>query len=136
MLPFLFPTKATQVGYPDVQLAAKRDSVIMINTLPEGEQTCIISGTVRSSEEPDIINRLLSRMEYSSKNIIVYGRNTCDATAQQKADQLIKLGFQKVHVYAGGLFEWLLLQDVFGEEWFSTTGQPVDILKCKPQSSL
>jgi len=136
MLPFLFPTKATQVGYPDVQTAAKRDCIIMINTLPEGEQTCIISGTVRSSDEPDIINRLLSRMEYSSKNIIVYGRNTCDTSAQQKADQLIKLGFRKVHVYAGGIFEWLLLQDVFGEEWFPTTGQAKDILKYKPQASL
>jgi hypothetical protein len=37
-----------------------------------------------------------------------------------------------VKVYFGGMFEWLLLQDVYGSDSFPTTSKEIDILKFKP----
>jgi len=37
-----------------------------------------------------------------------------------------------VAMYCGGLFEWMLLQDVYGSVEFPTTGREVDILKFRP----
>jgi len=34
-------------------------------------------------------------------------------------------------VYPGGLFEWLLLQDIYGEDNFPTTKKEMDILRFK-----
>jgi len=42
------------------------------------------------------------------------------------------LGFTNVYVYPGGIFEWLLLQDIYGENEFPTTKIEIDILKFKP----
>jgi hypothetical protein len=32
----------------------------------------------------------------------------------------------------GGIFEWLMLQDIYGEEMFPTNKKELDILKYKP----
>ena len=48
----------------------------------------------------------------------------------------IGLGFCNVYVYPGGIFEWLCLQDIYGEKEFPTTSKELDILKFKPQSNL
>jgi hypothetical protein len=32
----------------------------------------------------------------------------------------------------GGLFEWLMLQDIYGKELFPTTKKELDLLKFKP----
>ena len=53
----------------------------------------------------------------------------------KKYHQLTNLGFYEVYVYVGGLFEWLLLQDIFGEENFPTTTKELDILKYKAKSA-
>ena len=37
-----------------------------------------------------------------------------------------------VYLYAGGLFEWLHLQDIYGKQEFPTTTYILDILKYKP----
>jgi hypothetical protein len=42
------------------------------------------------------------------------------------------LGFKNVRVYPGGMFEWLLLQDIYGAASFPTTSKETDILKYKP----
>ena len=34
------------------------------------------------------------------------------------------------------MFEWLLLQDIYGAEDFNTTQDELDILKYKPQTAL
>ena len=36
-----------------------------------------------------------------------------------------------MYIYSGGLFEWLLLQDVYGKDEFPTMGCELDILKYK-----
>ena len=69
-------------------------------------------------------------------HIIVYGKNNTDDTAEKKYQQLIDLGFSNVYLYYGGLFEWLLLQDIYGETEFPTTKKVLDILKYKPGLSL
>jgi hypothetical protein len=39
-----------------------------------------------------------------------------------------------VFVYTGGLFEWLLLQDIYGKDEFPTTSDELDILKYRSES--
>ena len=40
-----------------------------------------------------------------------------------------------VFIYSGGMFEWLCLQDIYGNELFPTTKKELDILKYKPISN-
>ena len=49
-----------------------------------------------------------------------------------KYTQLVNLGFVNVYIYPGGLFEWLCLQDIYGDDEFPTTNKELDILKYKP----
>jgi hypothetical protein len=37
-----------------------------------------------------------------------------------------------IYLYVGGLFEWMLLQDIYGKEEFPTTTKVLDILRYKP----
>ena len=69
---------------------------------------------------------------YREINIIIYGKNSNDETIYKKYKQLQELGFTNIYVYPGGLFEWLLLQDIYGTEDFPTTTKELDILKFKP----
>ena len=52
-------------------------------------------------------------MSCSHKKIIVYGMNTSDTSVQIKLKQLQNLGFENIYSYDGGLFEWLLLGELF-----------------------
>ena len=38
--------------------------------------------------------------------------------------------------YPGGVFEWLLLQDIYGNDNFPTTKKELDILKYKPKRQI
>ena len=55
--------------------------------------------------------------------------NSSDDTLIKKYYQLRKLGIKNIYVYVGGLFEWLLLQDIYGEDIFPTSSTHIDILK-------
>jgi hypothetical protein len=57
--------------------------------------------------------------------------NSTDINVKKKYEQLGALGFFNVFIYSGGLFEWLLLQDIYGKELFQTTANERDILKYK-----
>ena len=46
------------------------------------------------------------------------------------------LGFQNIYLYVGGLFEWLMLQDIYGDKEFPTTSKQLDFLKYKPVKKL
>jgi hypothetical protein len=76
----------------------------------------------------------MNRYLNSNKNIriIIYGRNSNDETIYKKYNQLVSLGFTNVYLYLGGLFEWLMLQDIYGFDDFPTTSRQLDILKYKP----
>ena len=68
--------------------------------------------------------------------IIIYGRNSNDENIYKKYNQLLKLGFLNVFIYLGGLFEWLMLQDIYGYDEFPTTIKQLDFLKYKPPPRL
>ena len=68
--------------------------------------------------------------------IVIYGRNCNDEKIHIKCSQLTSLGFYNVYIYFGGLFEWLLLQDIYGKQEFPTTKKELDLLKYKPNKIL
>jgi len=115
-------------------LIKNRGQFVVINTLPMNEQDCLIKNTISYQMEEKIINGLMEKMEFKKK-IAVYGRNSSDETADAKCKQLMGLGFVEVYVYGGGMFEWMLLQDVYGIDEFPTTSKVLDILKFKPMRS-
>jgi len=105
------------------------DNSILINTLPETEQTCLIHKTIKANDEINQMNNYIK----TNKNImiIIYGKNYRDKTIIKKFNQLKKLGFINVHIYFGGIFEWLLLQEIYGNDNFKTDGTTLDILQFK-----
>lgn len=105
------------------------DNIILINTLPQNEQDCLIKTTITASKEADIINGLLKTN--CNKEIIIYGKNHRDVKVIPKYNQLKKLGFKNVHIYFGGMFEWLLLKEIYGDINFQIDGKSIDILKYK-----
>jgi hypothetical protein len=121
-----------KVNYEDTQEAIKDKKTLIINTLNTDNQSCLIERTTSIQSEVKILNESLSRNK--DVRIIIYGLNANDDTTLTKYEQLIKLGFYNVFIYPGGMFEWLLLQDIYGEELFATTKKELDILKYKAQS--
>ena len=123
-----------KLNFEDMQFILKTDpKYIVINTLGEHEQSCLLPKTVKAQEEVELLSNLLKSGK-KDVQIVVYGRNCNDDKAYAKYNQLISLGFYNVHLYAGGLFEWLLLQDIYGATEFPTTKKELDILKFKPGS--
>ena len=125
-----------KINFEDVQLVVKnRESYLLINTLPLNEQNCLILNSVLANQEEQIINH---HLQNGSKNIkiIIYGKHANDESIYQKYNQFVKLGFQNIYVYPGGMFEWLLLQDIYVSNEFMTTIKHLDILKYKPRQIL
>lgn len=106
---------------------------ILINTLCNEKQECLITGTISIDKEETIINSIIDKKQEIS--IFIYGENCNDKRTYKKYMQLQELGFNNVFVYSGGLFEWLCLQDIYGDDEFPTTTKELDILKYKPISS-
>jgi len=121
-----------KVNYEDTQEAIKDKKTLIINTLKADNQSCLITRTTSVQSEVKILNESLRRNK--EVRIIIYGLNANDDTTLTKYEQLVKLGFYNVFIYPGGMFEWLLLQDIYGEELFATTKKELDILKYKAQS--
>jgi hypothetical protein len=125
--------KIIKIGFDDLLAAIKcPNDYIIINTLSTLEQDCLIKSTLPYNDEERLVNELLTNYGYKTKTVIVYGKNAADLTVEKKAKQLISLGFHVVYLYVGGLFEWLLLQDIYGKGEFPTVGKSLDILACKP----
>lgn len=119
----------TKIGFEDVQYARHNSGFLLVNTLPETRQSCLIEGTIPADEEVAILNKHLK--ENIGTRIIVYGENSTDGKVGPKCDQLRALGFYNVYCYEGGLFEWLLLQDIYGADNFRTTSEELEHLKFK-----
>jgi rhodanese-related sulfurtransferase len=125
-----------KINFEDIQhVIVNKDIFLLINTLDEQEQHCLILNTVPASKEIEVLNNLMQNNNKKVK-IIIYGKNANDTKLSYKYNQLISLGFYNVYVYMGGLFEWLLLQDIYGEQEFPTTKKELDILKYKPKKQL
>ena len=129
-----------KINYEDMQTVVKNPEIYMlINTLPVDSQDCLISTTVSVEKEEAIINKYLK--ENRGIRIIVYGKHCNDELVDKKYQQLIALGFNNVYAYMGGLFEWLLLYDIYGKELFpvnnmNTNKKNIDILRYKPHPVL
>ena len=131
---FTTHTHIEYVNFQDVQYAINKDNII-INTLEPDNQQCVILKTLTISEETSIINSLIENYRYD-RDIIVYGLNCNDKTVDNKIEQLKKMGFRRLFIYRGGMFEWLCMQDIYGQENFKTTSETLDILKYKSPSVL
>lgn len=120
-----------KINYEDIQFVIKNQGHILINTLSEKEQECLLPNTVNITQEEEFINTLIKNGNKQVK-IIIYGKNSNDEKIYTKYTQLVALGFYNVFLYVGGLFEWLLLQDIYGTNDFPTTKKQLDLLKYKP----
>ena len=115
-----------RISFEDVQFAQSNGQLI-ISTLSIKEQSMLISKTVDCDHEIQSVERAIRLKE----PILIYGKHCNDESIYVKYEQIKKLG-GKVYLYVGGLFEWLLLQDIYGTEHFPTTSSNVDLLKYKP----
>lgn len=126
----------TRINFEDMQVIQKRPNVfIIINTLPNADQGCLITHTISVEHEEEIINELLKKRDMN-KPIVVYGKHCSDGEVEPKCKQLLGLGFRNINVYTGGLFEWILLQNIYDIALFPTTKCEIDLLKYKPRSAL
>jgi len=124
-----------KINYEDMQTIMKNPEVyFIINTLPVSEQQCLIVNTTLANDEEIIINKFMK--ENKSIRIIIYGKNCNDENVNKKYQQLLSLGFYNIFVYFGGMFEWLLLQDIYGKDLFPTTKKELDLLKYKSNQLL
>ena len=118
-----------KINFEDMQCFIYEPNVTLISTLPEAIQDCLIVNTVQARDESNILNDLLN--QNIERKIVLYGMNSSDEVIVIKYNQLTKLGFCNVYVYVGGLFEWLILQDIYGDDSFPTTKKELDILRFK-----
>ena len=121
-------SKVNRMNFEDIQEAIKnKNDYILINTLPASEQNILIMNTVKADDEIRVVETAIK----AKKIIIIYGRNNSDQSIFDKYTQILRLGHTKLYLYMGGIFEWLLLQDIYGEELFPTTSKELDLLKFK-----
>lgn len=102
---------------------------IIISTLPDTLQNCLIKNTIPANIETNVINDLINNNK--KKEIIIYGKNHRDLKVIDKYNQLKKLGFSNVYIYFGGMFEWLLLREIYSDTNFPIIGHCNDILVYK-----
>ena len=125
-----------KMNFEDIQTIIKEENTrcLLINTLREDQQGCLLPKTVSFLKEESIVNHYIQ----TNKNIpiVLYGLHCNDASVHKKYNQLTTLGFANVSLYIGGMFEWLLLQDIYGEEDFPTTSKEYNLLRFKPPSLL
>ena len=118
----------SRITYEDMQSYSKDRDCLIINTMKDDQQGCLIENTLHADMEVSVVEKALDM----NKPCIVYGKNHYDETIYKKFKQLKSLGFSFVYVYMGGMFEWMLLQDIYGKEHFPTTTLELDLLKYKP----
>lgn len=121
-------------NFEDMQRFINNKNITIINTLDLNQQQCLIQNTISADKETDYINKLIKTN--LAKAIVIYGKNCNDENVITKYKQLKELGFKNLSIYIGGLFEWLLLQDIYGDDIFPTTSKETDFLKYKSPSLL
>jgi len=120
------------VGFEDMKCAIDKNYNI-ITTISNKNISNLIKNTINPNEEELYINDMIDNNRFN-ENIIIYGKNNCDNNTYLKYKDLINFGFNNVYLYIGGMFEWMLLQDIYGMDDFPTTINDLDILKFKPVS--
>jgi len=123
-------TNRRTIGFNDMKHAIEQGYVI-VNTLPETLQGCLIKGSIAADEEEDRMNDYLQHDE-TDKIVVLYGMNSCDDSVDRKFEELADLGFRRIYIYVGGLFEWLMLQEIIGISEFPTTSRCMDLMVYQP----
>tara|TARA_Y100000992_G_C21272951_1_gene497988 strand:- start:3759 stop:4154 length:396 start_codon:yes stop_codon:yes gene_type:complete len=122
-----------KVNFEFIKKNISNDEYIIINTLQENNQNILIFNTLSSEDEIKYLNSYIKNDK--NKKIIIYGENCNDNNIIKKYNQLEKLGFYNLYIYIGGLFEWLLLNEIYGEDNFPIINKNnefiIDILKYK-----
>ena len=120
-----------KINFEDIQSVIKNPEIyLLINTLPENDQNCLLPNTLQVNLEESTINTYLQNRRKDVR-IIIYGKNSNDDKIYEKYNQMIKLGFYNIFLYPGGLFEWLMLQDIYGFSDFPTTMQQLTFSKLR-----
>lgn len=133
----LKPHQLKRADYEDILHAIRTPAnILIINTLPAMEQSVLIKGTLPFADEESTINSIIGEYAMDQTTLIVYGKHANDETAEKKCRQFQTLGFRNVFLYGGGLFEWLLLQDIFGDVNFPTVGKADNFLRYKAPSMI
>jgi len=105
------------VNYENV---TQPSNTVLIHIMEESQRLLIL-GTLTAEMETQKINEMLAKSEYETR-LVIYGKNSRDyEKLLEKQKQLKSLGFRNVYIYLGGMFEWLLLQDVYGVKEFPST---------------
>jgi len=130
-----------KIGFEDIKYIQVLSSAdyILINTMPIDFQTNVIYTTISATNEESIINRLMDQYDMKRIKVVLYGLSATDDSVERKAKQLQSLGFPEIYIYSGGMFEWLLLQELYGFAEFPTTVKTVsftDIIKYRPNKVL
>ena len=121
-----------KINYEDIQYVIKNSEThVLINTLSDTEQECLIPTTINPKKEEELINSFIQTGNKQVK-LVIYGKNCNDDKLYKKYSQLCKLGFYNIYMYTGGMFEWLMLQDIYGDKEFPTTKKELDFLRYKP----
>ena len=118
-----------KISFQDMQTCIEENYTII--TVMKDDKCCI-KGTTPIYREEDVINKLYSTDRTSP--IVIYGYNDCDNNIARKYQQLKELGFHNLYIYPGGLFEWLMLQDIYSDKFFKTTINDLNLLKYKPNN--
>lgn len=93
----------------------------IIHVMPPDQEKYLIKNTLTADKEIEIINQFINNSRFD-KIILIYGKNVADYNIiLQRRQQLKNLGFIHVYIYVGGLFEWLLLQELYGANNFPTS---------------
>ena len=118
------------------EIVTNQSPVFLLCTLKRDKERFAIVRTIGIDNEEDCINQLINKRQYNT-TIVIYGENMYDPTVISKYKQLKQIGFINCYIYFGGLFEWFLLQDVYGCEMFPTKNTPLNgCLQFKPQSTI
>ena len=130
--------KINKVGFEDIVnfLKSKGKNIILISTLSSSDQNILIKNTTPSDNEEKIINDTLKNG--CTYVIIIYGKNCCDESVDNKYFQLVSIGYieEKIHIYYGGMLEWCLLQDIYDTVNFPTTNKCTDIIQFREKPKL
>lgn len=124
------------IGFDDLLHCIRNPAKYALIHTMSANECVLIRGTLSATEEEGFINEYLSKYVENQKTIVLYGRNSCDDSPRKKRAQLLSLGISDVYIYAGGLFEWVLLQDIYGVSEFPTTAVVTDLLSYRPPAKL
>jgi len=135
---WLYPHKnnRNRITSEDIQYVLQHPNEFhLIHTLTHEYQDIVIPTTIPVFSEESVINEMITHIDVPDKPIIIYGKNNHDETIETKYQQLKSLGIEEIYIYSGGMFEWLLLNDIYGSTEFpiqSSTKKLPDIWKYRP----